>query len=502
MTGIVTAIAFVIGFVFGWWGFAAVVLITTAAFKARKLSVGLVGAILFATAIGLARSSETAVESSGLGQFGEVSGVGRVEGMPVTTALGQRFVVRVASLSTEVTRDHPLRFCVYAPGYPLVREGDDVDLRGEIASVSDLTLVGRAALQSKGCIARWSVDSITVVGRSTDPRSTIWKLRSEISSRLIELSPGDAGALMNGLVIGDDGALSTEAKAAFLSTGTTHITAVSGANFSVLILLFGLAAKGGLRRRAAFVACAASLVWLYAMLVGMSPSAIRAGLLATAVLIAIPLGRRPDFVTLTLVLACVQLVLRPSDLRSFAFQLSVASTLAIVLVFSDEGRANRSWMRSSLLAVAAAQLATIPIVMARIEEISTSGIIVNLFVGPLAALAFPLALATALCGLVSSIGGHALAVPAAIMCDVILQITKGADTLFASELETGYPSRLAIGVVTFMFIGLIGWLSPDVRLIIRRSSHHVLARRNLSDGLKYGAYAGVALGLLLVRIIR
>ena len=59
-------------------------------------------------------------------------------------------------------------------------------------------------------------------------------MRAEMSESLRRLVPGDAGALLAGLVVGDDSALSRERETAFTNSGTTHLTAVSGSNLALI----------------------------------------------------------------------------------------------------------------------------------------------------------------------------------------------------------------------------------------------------------------------------
>ena len=140
---------------------------------------------------------------------------------------------------------------------------------------------------------------------------------------------------MTGLLIGDDSALTYESQEAFLVTGTTHITAVSGANFAILVTLASmLAGTAGVRRKWSWILVVAAAIWTYAILVGLPPSAVRAALMASLALLAARFGRIPDFLTLLMVSVMAQLFARPDDLHTLSFQLSVCATLALILVFS------------------------------------------------------------------------------------------------------------------------------------------------------------------------
>jgi competence protein ComEC len=287
-------------------------------------------------------------------------------------------------------------------------------------------------------------------------------------------SPGDAGALMSGLVTGEDGGLSENANDAFVNSGTTHITAISGANFSLLIVLIGVLVTGAARRSLLFVAGASTAIWLYAFMVGLQPSALRAALLATAVLIGRWIGRKPDLLTLTILLAAIQIVFRPQDFATLAFQLSVAATVALILVFEAnlEG-ANRPWFVSLCLAVLAAQLATIPILAWQIGTLTGVGLIANLVVGQLAELAFPIALIGGLAGQVNAALGNAILVPAIALSGGILSYVEWVDRHFPGSMALGQPTIAAISAITVACWTGIFLLSGDLRRTTRHAAEVV-----------------------------
>ncbi len=183
------------------------------------------------------------------------------------------------------------------------RSGDRVFISGRVTLPQDLSEIGQAVLRTRDCTVQLQSQNLVIVETGSGIQAQLSRFRTDLSDFLMQAAPGDTGALLSGLVTGDDGALSDEASNAFLNSGTTHITAISGANFAVLTLLLGAMATGAMRRSLWFIGMATGVIWLYAAMVGMQPSALRAALLASAVLIGRWLGRRPDLLTLTLLLA-------------------------------------------------------------------------------------------------------------------------------------------------------------------------------------------------------
>jgi competence protein ComEC len=296
------------------------------------------------------------------------------------------------------------------------------------------------------------------------------RMRTSLSDFLMRSAPGDTGALLSGLVTGDDGGLTEEASDAFLSSGTTHITAISGANFAILTLLLGVMASGAMRRSLWFIGIVVGVIWLYAAMVGMQPSAMRAALLATAVLAGRWLGRIPDLLTLTVLLASMQILIRPQDFQTLAFQLSVSATVALIVVFDGSERVGgRSWLAGLALCVLAAQLATLPVLAAKLGTISGIGLLANLVVGPLASLAFPLALVGGLVGELAPWIGEVVLLPAIWLADLTVATVRWFGDHLPGSVQLGEPVPGAIVMLSAVCWLAILALSGDLRRVVRHA---------------------------------
>jgi competence protein ComEC len=464
MLGLALGLAFLSGF-----GLGAIALVFWAglgllAVARQSLSFVALLVILLTASIGALEASVADDGPSSTFTAGSFEGMLLVEDGPFLTRAGQRFTATGSKMPG-------VRLCVYADAVPSVLTGDRIFATGSVATLEDLSEIGRAAATNRDCDAQFSLDSMTVVAPGSGLRSWISRVRVNLSSFLMRSAPGDAGALLSGLVTGEDGGLSQSASRAFLNSGTTHITAISGANFATLTLLLGVMASGALKRRFGFVLAATALIWLYAAMVGLEPSALRAALLATAVLVGKWIGRRPDLLTLTVLLAAVQIAIRPHDFHTLAFQLSLAATVALILVFDgSERNGERSWGVSLVSSVCAAQLATIPILAWHIGTLSTVGLGANLIVGPLAGFAFPIALAGALIGQVFGPLGELFLLPSIWLCRVIVWVVEWSDQYLPGAVELGEPTILGIAMLTLGCWATIVWMSGD----LRRSCRHGL----------------------------
>ncbi|MCU1515267.1 MAG: ComEC/Rec2 family competence protein [Microbacteriaceae bacterium] len=208
--------------------------------------------------------------------------------------------------------------------------------------------------------------------------------------------PGDGGALLPGLAIGDTGAVSESLDAAMKTSSLSHLTAVSGANCAVVIGLVMIGgARLGLSRRARI---GASIVVLaaFVVLVTPEPSVLRAAVMAVIVLSALARGRPVHGLPVLALAAYVLLVLDPWLARDYGFVLSVLATGGLLLLAGPLAKAMSRWLPASVSAVIAvplaAQLACQPVLILLAPVLPTWGILANMLAEPAAPLATVLGL--------------------------------------------------------------------------------------------------------------
>ena len=164
---------------------------------------------------------------------------------------------------------------------------------------------------------------------------------------------GDAGGLLPGMVTGDTSALDPELEAAMKTVGMTHLTAVSGANCSLILGTLLLAARTLRLPRAAAAAASLAGLALFVLMVGPDPSVLRAALMGSIGLASVALGRAGRGLSLLCVAVIGLLLAQPVLAASFGFLLSVLATLGIVVA----GRRIMDWLPPSVPRWAAAGVA-------------------------------------------------------------------------------------------------------------------------------------------------
>ncbi|MFF4485172.1 ComEC/Rec2 family competence protein [Streptomyces sp. NPDC001544] len=253
-----------------------------------------------------------------------------------------------------------------------------------------------------------------VVGRPNGPQRLAGRLRAGLRDATDGL-PGDARALLPGLVVGDTSRITPELDDAFRQTDLAHTLAVSGSNLTILLALLigppglaqraersGLAPRLGLSLRATAL-LAAVLTLGFVVVCRPDPSVLRAAACGTVALLALATGRRRSLVPALATAVLLLVLYDPWLARGYGFLLSVLATGALLTLAPRFGAALRrrgvpARLAEALAAAAAAQAVCAPVVAVLSARVSLVAVPCNLLaevaVAPATVLGFA-ALATA-----------------------------------------------------------------------------------------------------------
>ncbi|SDT42136.1 DNA internalization-related competence protein ComEC/Rec2 [Jiangella sp. DSM 45060] len=231
----------------------------------------------------------------------------------------------------------------------------------------------------------------SVASRATEPFRA--GLRQAVSG-----VPPDPRGLVPGLVIGDESLLSDDLREAMTIAGLTHLTAVSGTNVAiVLVVALGLARWLRVRGYALPVVGVVCVVG-FVLLARPEPSVLRAAAMGLVAVVGLTVaGRRRGLPTLAAAVI-VLVLLDPWLARSAGFALSVLATAGILLLVPAWTQ-SLAWLpRPLAVAVAvplAAQVACTPIVLGLSGQLSLAAVPANLLAAPAVAPATVLGAAAA-----------------------------------------------------------------------------------------------------------
>ncbi|MEU0545615.1 ComEC/Rec2 family competence protein [Nocardia sp. NPDC005978] len=281
----------------------------------------------------------------------------------------------------------------------------------------------------------------------------------------------EAAGLLPGLVIGDVSRVSEKVRGDFREVHLSHLTAVSGANVTILLGAVLLSMRVLTVDLRVGVAVAAVALVMFVVLARPSPSVLRAAVMGAVALLAMVGGRRKQAVP-ALCAAVIGLVgWSPGLAVDWGFALSVVATAGLVVFapgWSEWLRA-RGWWRAPADAVAvsaAAFVVTTPIVIAMTGHVSLLAIVVSVLVEPVIA---PITVLGALGAVLSCVWSPAA--EAVVRCTGpplwwLLTVADRAAALHASvQLPGGVRSGVVAAVLCAIVLGALrprrGGVGPD-----------------------------------------
>ncbi len=203
-------------------------------------------------------------------------------------------------------------------------------------------------------------------------------------------SSPDTAALLPGMVMGERSGMPTALNDSMKTVGLTHLTAVSGANCTLILATIML----GLRsvrtpRHAAFAVSVAALL-AFVMVVGPDPSVLRAAVMGGLGAMAL-LSGRPKRVGALLSISIVLLLLSDPWLSAdYAFVLSVLATLGLYLVGQRCVRwlsvLMPLWLAQAIAVPLAAQLFCAPVIVLLQPRLTPYTVPANMLAAPVIAL--------------------------------------------------------------------------------------------------------------------
>ena len=256
-------------------------------------------------------------------------------------------------------------------------------------------------LHRKGITATAFVDSLhwqsVYKAAKPDARETANRWRDRIVSIYKRLGfEGENLAVLSALTLGYKEGLDSDTREAYSVAGASHILAISGMHIgflcALLLFIFRLIPDRWFLTRFVRVVLIISILWLFAFLVGLTPSAVRSVCMFSLLLIGSLFHRKQDSLNILFATAFIMLLIDPSWLFEIGFQLSLMAVLSILIwqpiyqrLLPKTNRVGR-FIVGILLVSIAAQLGVAPLIILYFSSFSTHFLLTNLLVVPLVSL--------------------------------------------------------------------------------------------------------------------
>jgi len=311
-------------------------------------------------------------------------------------------------------------------------------------------------------------------GKVSSFRLTLENIRRKAWRTIFRQLPQPESGLLSGILLGLDKDIPENLEIAYQETGTAHIIAISGFNMAILAGIFsGVFTRLSNRYWAA--ALTLCTVTIYTVLVGGSPSVVRAAIMSVMGLGAHLIGRREAGLNALGITAGLMCLFNPMLIDDASFQLSFAATLGLVVFGSplsdwvkqrlekrlpeEKVEAFSKPIVNYLLLTLAAQVTTLPVIAYHFGRISVSSLVVNPLILPVQPLILVLGgIASIVGSLMPSIGKVIALLPW-----ILMRYTNWIVSVF-SEMQTA-----SISIHPQMRIWIIVLLGLFVLLFVLRS---------------------------------
>jgi competence protein ComEC len=312
------------------------------------------------------------------------------------------------------------------------------------------------------------------MGRAGAVQRAAHSVRARFAATVRATLPAEQAAMLPALVLGDTSAVTAQTSREFRAAGMTHLTAVSGANVTIVCgsVLFSARLIGP---RASVVLAAAALI-AFVIVVQPSASVLRAAVMGAIALTGMLSSRRRQAIPALSATVLILLAVAPHLAVDVGFALSVLATAALVViapVWSRRLSARRCpKLLADALAVAwTAQLVTAPLVAGISGRVSLVAGVANLAVAAVIAPITVLGSAGAVLGVLWPAGAQMLIRFTGPELWWVLSVAHlAADAPAATvPVPAGVAGALLVGggTVLLVLLALLLWRRPWFRATVR-----------------------------------
>ncbi len=346
------------------------------------------------------------------------------------------------------------RLTILAPPESAIRYGDQMEVRGKIRPAD-----------GNGRDPSVYLPRITILGRDRASwlRGQLIKVKEAVLKIFERLLPGAEAGLLGGIAFGSKVDLGVDLKQALARSGTTHLVAVSGYNITIILYAVERALGRFLARRT-MLAVALGCAFLFILMTGLQPSAIRAGIMGLIAVIAGEVGGRVDMRNALVFSAASMTLFGPTlVVHDLGFQLSFLSLAGIVYLdaplhklFHIVREGILGW-RASAITTLSAQLAVFPVLSAAFGGLSVTALGANVLVLGTVPLTMFLGFLLAFLGALSAY----LAFGLAQIIHLLLAYQIGVIRFFSALwIPLMLPSGIAVAAA---YYGVLIWFASTFR---------------------------------------
>lgn len=371
--------------------FASVAALLFRNIRERLVPLYIAGSVLFSGLVYYAASTDVKYAEQFIGKTVNISG--EVTDSPTYSNYRYYYILELKEIDGKSVNS---KIRLSLPNELDVDVFDDISLNVSIYEISSDSRDVKLYYHSKGVfLGAYSYNSEdTVIQVEKDDSHSITKnilkFKNLIVGNISDNIPGEKGATVTAMLLGDKSGLADKRNESFREAGVAPIFAVSGLHLSIWVLgLFDLLKSFGVKKRLNSIVSILFTVF-FMILTGLTPSVCRSGIMMILLLIGNVFYRKADSVNSLGFVAFVLCTLNPYIAVDTGFLLSFSATLGIVtLVPLCEkhlfSKFSESWFGSTLKSIlvpiavsVSASIAVLPFTILMIGQVSVLAVLSNL----------------------------------------------------------------------------------------------------------------------------
>jgi competence protein ComEC len=292
-------------------------------------------------------------------------------------------------------------------------------------------------------------------GNGSKIKTLLYKLRNSFIKNINKVISMPESDLANGLILGVRGGFDAETKQEFIETGTVHIIALSGYNVSIV-------AEGVMKTVSLVFTEMISIILgiiiiiLFVVMTGASSTAIRAGIMATIMLLGRMTNRKYIAGRALIIAGLLMIALDPRVLTDMSFQLSFIATGGVLYLTPKvlnwfKFLPLRFGFREMIASTVAATIAVLPILLNLTGVLSLVSLPANILILLLIPTAMLLIFITGISGFISPLFSIIFGYISYIILLYILSVIHYFGSLsFASVTIQSFPLLLTVSIYAYL----------------------------------------------------
>ena len=300
--------------------------------------------------------------------------------------------IYIAQIQTIDDKDYKTKISLQITGEPL-EEGDLIKTDIRCQKVAYYDFYDKESIFTKGIRAHAEIENYEIIEHNEHKiNNAIKKVRTFLEGHINESVNEETSEIIRALLLGDKSSLSKNVTRDFSRVGISHILALSGMHIALIVTLVGfiLSLAPVVQRLKILIIILFTIFFL--LLTGMSPSAMRAGIMV--IIFHLLLSFRSDADTITSLFLSVSIICFFSPYSVFSISLILSFTALLALICATKFIYGIRFLRRlhprplryivfTIISTTAVMLFTLPIMFLYFGTVSLASPLMNIIIVPI-----------------------------------------------------------------------------------------------------------------------